>query len=73
MTTGREATGWEREWAHIQERAGAPRPLRLGCSTISHDRLGFCWGCVPGEDGPVYELMGWRLLALTPPARETTQ
>ena len=58
------SSGWDREWGFVQSRAEAPRPTLLGCSTVSHDRLGFCWGCVPGEDGPVYELMAWRLLAL---------
>jgi hypothetical protein len=70
--SGREQDAIDRELAHVHERAGAPRPVRLGCSTISHDRLGFCWGCVTGEDGPVYELMGWRLLALRDAAREYT-
>jgi hypothetical protein len=44
------------------------RPVRLGCSTIAHDRLGFCAVCVrltEGRDtGVGAELNGWRLLAM---------
>lgn len=63
----REAIVRELTW--VRERAGAPKPPRLGCSTISHDRLGFCAGCVPAlrdgkPNGEGLELMGWRLLAL---------
>lgn len=59
----------QRELAYLRERAGAPRPLQLGCSTVSHDRLGYCGGCVParrdnGPNGVRLEVMGWRLLAL---------
>ena len=36
--------------------------VRLGCSTIAHERLGFCAWC-PGSDQGA-ELMGWQLLAL---------
>lgn len=50
----------ERELRHIRARAGAPRERRLGCSTVSHDRLGFCNGCDPNRT----EILGWRLLAL---------
>lgn len=57
-------TGWDREWAYVQERAGAPRDARLGCSTVSHDRLGFCAFCTP--DGADLEVNAWRLLALKP-------
>lgn len=67
-----EQSGWEREWAYVQDRAGAPREVRLGCSTISHKRLGFCALCVParrdnGPNGTDLELGAWRLLALEPP------
>jgi hypothetical protein len=56
----------DRELAWVQEQALAPRPLRLGCTTVSHNRLGFCAACVP-RDNPHdldLELLGWRLLAL---------
>ena len=56
----------DRELAWVKEQAGAPQPVALGCSTISHDRLGFCCYCrshsVP--ERTTLELMGWRLLAL---------
>jgi hypothetical protein len=59
----------ERELAFYRERAGAPRKPMLGCSTISHDRLGYCYGCTRtlrdgGPNGAALEVMGWRLLAL---------
>lgn len=62
-------TGWEREWRTVQEQAGAPRPTTLGCSTISHTHLGFCFGCLParrdmGATNMSLEIMGWRLLAI---------
>lgn len=41
-------------------RARSAQPIRLGCSTISHDRLGYCAGCAEQTD----EILGWRLLAL---------
>lgn len=71
-----KTTGWDREWAYVQERAKAPRPPSLGCSTVSHERLGFCRGCVRalrdgGPNGSDLEVAGWRLLALASPARET--
>lgn len=73
--SGRVLTGWEREWAYVQERAGAPRGARLGCSTISHVRLGFCSFCVRtlrdgGPNGVDLELGGWRLLALRKEAED---
>lgn len=68
--SGRSSSScWEREWAFVQERAKAPRPPSLGCSTVSHDRLGFCVGCVEGNGTPsgwALEANGWRLLALRP-------
>lgn len=62
-------SGWEREWAYVQKRANAPRAAALGCSTVSHDRLGFCRGCVRalrdgGPNGADLEITGRRLLAL---------
>lgn len=61
--------GWEREWRMVQEQAGAPRPAALGCSTVSHARLGFCSGCLPahrdhGRHNLGLEVLAWRLLAL---------
>lgn len=56
----------DREQRWVRESAGAPRPISLGCSTISHARLGFCSACEPRRkpgDLPL-ELLGWRLLAL---------
>lgn len=38
------------------------RPLRLGCSTVSHRDLGFCCSCVDVTVGE--EVAGWRLLAM---------
>lgn len=63
--------GWEREWRMVQEQAGAPRPVALGCSTVSHARLGFCSGCLPacrdhGRHNLGIEVLAWRLLALRP-------
>ena len=63
------STGWEREWTYVQNRAGTPRAPLLGCSTISHERLGFCAACVRslrdgGPNGDDLEIAGWRLLAL---------
>lgn len=68
------ASGWEREWALVHQRAEAPREQRLGCSTVSHESMGFCAGCVParrdgGPNGEGLELLGWRLLALRPAVR----
>jgi hypothetical protein len=44
------------------------QPIRLGCSTIAHDRLGYCAVCVRDREGPDVaasaELAGWRLLAM---------
>jgi hypothetical protein len=62
-------TGWDREWSFVRQRAGAPKEPRLGCSTISHERLGFCRACVRtlrdgGPNGSDLEVAGWRLLAL---------
>jgi hypothetical protein len=62
-------SGWDREWAYVQKRASAPRETQLGCSTVSHDRLGFCTACVPalrdgGPNGDDLEIAAWRLLAL---------
>jgi hypothetical protein len=37
------------------------REPRIGCSTVSHDRLGWCNGC-PRVKG--VEVLGWRLDAL---------
>lgn len=61
--------GWEREWRMVQDQAGAPRPVTLGCSTVSHARLGFCSGCLPqhrdhGRHNLGLEVLAWRLLAL---------
>lgn len=52
----------ERELAAIKKLVGAPKAtVLLGCSTISHERLGFCSVCV----GPSFvEVNGWRCLAL---------
>lgn len=63
------ASSVERELAYVRGRAGAPRDIQLGCSTISHDRLSFCAACVRvlrdgGPNGTDLELLGWRLLAL---------
>jgi hypothetical protein len=68
---GRVESGWDREWAYVQERANAPRTPMLGCSTISHDRLGFCAACVRalrdgGPNGADLEIAAWRLRALEP-------
>lgn len=67
-------TGWDREWAYVQERAGAHRPAVLGCSTVSHDRLGFCRSCVRARDGGPngsdLEVTAWRLLALRHPEEQ---
>lgn len=62
-------SGWEREWGYVQEQANAPRTPTLGCSTVSHDRLGFCAFCVPVSRDSVLagvdlELGAWRLLAM---------
>lgn len=58
----------DRELQAFRTEAGAPRPLRLGCTTVSHDRLGFCSSCpIPfrdAEDRTILELLCWRLLAL---------
>lgn len=67
-------TGWEREWAYVQKRARTPRTPMLGCSVISHDRLGFCAACVRalrdgGPNGSDLEIAGWRLLALAPASK----
>lgn len=43
------------------------RPLGLGHSTVAHRDLGYCSACVREggrEDGAVYELTGWQLLAM---------
>lgn len=53
----------ELDW--VKKRAEAPREVILGCSIVSHERLGFCAGCTKGPIlGDRLELMGWRLLAL---------
>lgn len=62
-----EAVERELEW--VRKRAGAPRAMVLGCSTISHDKLGYCARCSRtvrdgGPNGTALEVMGWRLLAL---------
>lgn len=54
----------ERELLWVRGQAGAPRPPMLGCSTVSHGRLGFCSGCLRDDDGARLEVAGWRLLAL---------
>ncbi len=51
---------WEDPWAKGTH--PVVRPKRLGCSGISHERLGWCSGC-PKVDGSA-ELQGWRYLAL---------
>lgn len=53
----------ERELAFYREWAGAPREPLLGCSVISHDRLGYCLTCT-SVNGANVEIQGWRLLAL---------
>lgn len=58
-----------REWAAVQELAQAPQEPRLGCSTVSHEHLGFCafctlWGKLNAPNGTDLELAAWRLLAL---------
>ena len=50
----------DRDLRALRERLA--QRIRLGCSTISHDRLGYCSGDV-GVDA-ADELLGWRLLAL---------
>lgn len=58
----------DRELAWVKARAGAPRPIVLGCSTVSHDRLDFCAYCVrpplTRADGFMLEANGWRLLEI---------
>ena len=56
----------DRELAGVREIAGAPRDVRLGCSTVAHDSLGFCAACAPFSQAVSanLELSGWRLLAL---------
>lgn len=59
----------DKELNRFKEWAGAPREIRLGCSTVSHEHLGFCEFCAvnldnPHVNGKALELMCWRLLAL---------
>lgn len=56
----------DRELQMVKDHAGAPRPAQLGCTSVSHDRLGFCSACEPSRrlgDLPL-EVLGWRLLAM---------
>lgn len=65
----------ERELDYVKTRF--KHEERLGCSTISHEVLGFCAACCaskatwspPSVQAANAELMGWRLLALR--AKET--
>lgn len=58
VSTSAALAAIDRDLAALRERS--ERPIQLGCSTISHDRLGYCAGCADTSD----ELLGWRLLAL---------
>lgn len=57
-----------RELAMLTRWAGGPRPIRPGCTNVSHDRFGFCSACVPttpaGLTGQTLEVNAWRLRAL---------
>lgn len=66
-TKSYDAAQYELNW--LKERANAPRPIKLGCSRIAHDRLTYCAVCtLPQRDGGLngarLELEGWRLLAI---------
>lgn len=58
----------DRELAQVQSMAGGVREARLGCFTISHERIGFCSICTrdhsTGVTGSEMEAGAWRLLAM---------
>ena len=64
MTTA-EQDAIKHEMTRVLNKAGGERPAGLGCSLISHERIGFCSGCVhPRGYGANLELLAWRLLGL---------
>lgn len=66
MTTDEQRAAIDREMELFRRLAGAPRDVQLGCTRVSHDRLGYCTVCTPPQpkgELPL-ELLSWRLLAL---------